>query len=442
MKLPEPKLEKRLQKRYHKLVLEHINVNSSIAPGLRALPGEGTAFASTQGAWRFFANPRVTLKALGEPLLAQAHKMVTEECRDYALVVHDWSNLDYETQQRLKKDLIELGKNLHGYELLSSLLVSDLTGMPLGMFALSLASGKGVYSTWRDKPQKRQAPLDDLSETIKFLSESGLPLELVHIIDRQSSSVWHWRLWDGRGDLFVSRTSPDRFAYWSERRLRLHEIAGRLEWKADKAVDLDAQTQGQIFVAQTTVSFADPAYRRAAGGKRKLIKGEPFDARLIVVQLRLPDETIVAEWYLATNLPAGVAASVIAEWYYWRWTIESATKLYKSAGLHLEQWQHETAEATAKRLLVAAMACIVVWQVQRTDTPQMEEFRKLLLRLSGRQIRGGQATAPALLSGLWALLAMLDALQNYDLKELLELASQLPITNLLEQIKLRQGLSP
>jgi hypothetical protein len=124
------------------------------------------------------------------------------------------------------------------------------------------------------------------------------------------------------------------------------------------------------------------------------------------------------------------------------WTIESATKLYKSAGLHVEQWQQETAEATAKRLLVAAMACVVVWQVQRTDTPQMEEFRKLLLRLSGRQIRPGQATTPALLSGLWTLLAALDALQKYDLKELLELASQLPIANLLEQVKLRQGFDP
>ena len=88
------------------------------------------------------------------------------------------------------------------------------------------------------------------------------------------------------------------------------------------------------------------------------------------------------------------------------------------------------------------MACVVVWQVQRTDTPQMEEFRKLLLRLSGRQIRPGPATAPALLSGLWMLLATLDALQKYDLKELLELASQLPISTLLEQVKLRQGFDP
>lgn len=91
---------------------------------------------------------------------------------------------------------------------------------------------------------------------------------------------------------------------------------------------------------------------------------------------------------------------------------------------------------------MAALACVVVWQEQRTATPPREEFRHLLLRLSGRQIRPGQAPAPALLSGLWTLLAALDALQKYDLKELLELASQLPISTLLEQVKLRQGFDP
>jgi hypothetical protein len=439
MTLPQPKLERRLQKRYHKLVLEHVNVNSAIAAGPRALPGAGKAFASTQGAWRYYANPRVTLKALGEPLLEQARDFLASECQDYALVVHDWSNLSYQRQQTLKKDLIELGHYNHGYELLSSLLINDLTGMPLGMLGLSLTSSQGVYSTWREKPQERQAPLDDLSETMEQLRALGFDLPLVHIVECESNSIWHWRLWNEREDLFVSRATADRHAHWQERRLRLYEIASRLAWKADKVVAITAELEAQAFIAETTVTFTDPAYRRGSGGKRKVIKGEPFQARLIVVQLRLPDETVFAKWYLVTNLPAEVTASVIAEWYYWRWTIESATKLHKSAGLHVEQWQQETAEATAKRLLVAAMACVVVWQVQRADTPQMEEFRKLLLRLSGRQIRRGQATAPALLSGLWTFLAVLDALQKYDLKELLELASQLPIANLLEQIKLRQG---
>lgn len=114
MILPQPKLERRLQKRHHKLVLEHINSNSEIAAGPQALPGKGKAFASAQGAWRYYANPKVTLQALGAPLIAQARAFVTTECRDYALVVHDSSNLSDETQQTLKKDLVELGHQNHG----------------------------------------------------------------------------------------------------------------------------------------------------------------------------------------------------------------------------------------------------------------------------------------------------------------------------------------
>jgi len=204
-------------------------------------------------------------------------------------------------------------------------------------------------------------------------------------------------------------------------------------------VEISANVVGQLFVGETSLVIERPAFPRTREGNRQWVKGAPLKLRLVVCQLRLPDDKIEAEWYLLSNVPSSTTDEQLAEWYYWRWTIESATKLHKSAGLHVEQWQQETAEATAKRLLVAAMACVVVWQVQRADTPQMEEFRKLLLRLSGRQIRRGQATAPALLSGLWTFLAVLDALQKYDLKELLELASQLPIANLLEQIKLRQG---
>lgn len=50
------------------------------------------------------------------------------------------------------------------------------------------------------------------------------------------------------------------------------------------------------------------------------------------------------------------------------------------------------------------------------------ELRQLLLRLSGRQVRRGQATAPALLAGMWVLLVMLDAMQHYELAELKQLA--------------------
>ena len=74
----------------------------------------------------------------------------------------------------------------------------------------------------------------------------------------------------------------------------------------------------------------------------------------------------------------------IAQWYYWRWKIESFFKLLKSAGHSIEQWQQETAAAIAKRLLVATMACVVVWQLARSEEPEASTLRQLLVRLNGR----------------------------------------------------------
>jgi len=48
----------------------------------------------------------------------------------------------------------------------------------------------------------------------------------------------------------------------------------------------------------------------------------------------------------------------------------------------------------------------------------------ILVRLSGRQMkRGVTFTLPALLSGLWVLLAMTEVLNHYDLDEIQALAA-------------------
>ncbi|MBV8231564.1 MAG: hypothetical protein JO329_16400 [Planctomycetaceae bacterium] len=53
------------------------------------MPGTTQAFASTQAAWRFYANPRVTLPQLVRPLIEAARAAVEHDNQHYALVVHD-----------------------------------------------------------------------------------------------------------------------------------------------------------------------------------------------------------------------------------------------------------------------------------------------------------------------------------------------------------------
>lgn len=81
----------------------------------------------------------------------------------------------------------------------------------------------------------------------------------------------------------------------------------------------------------------------------------------------------------------------------------------------------------AKRLLVAAQACVVVWQLMRAKEPEAVPLRRLLVRLSGRLMkRGVEYTAPALLAGMWGLLTILDVLDHYTPDEIRQMAKLLP----------------
>src|SRR5207253_1129285 len=126
MVFPIPELEPRSQRRDQQLVKEHLHTNESVAAGPRALPGVNQAFASTQAAWRFYANPRVTLAELATPLIASGRDLLASECQNYVLIRPDWSDLHYVTHTR-KTDRIALSKD-PGYQLETALLVSDRTG--------------------------------------------------------------------------------------------------------------------------------------------------------------------------------------------------------------------------------------------------------------------------------------------------------------------------
>jgi hypothetical protein len=107
-----------------------------------------------------------------------------------------------------------------------------------------------------------------------------------------------------------------------------------------------------------------------------LIKGEPIAAHLVSRIIDANGKRL-AEWYLLSNTP--VTSQILATWYYWRWQIECFFKPLKQHGLQLEDWQQETGLAIAKRLLI--------WQLQYDITPQANEIKHFLVRLSGRQMK-------------------------------------------------------
>lgn len=420
MVIPTPRFEPRLQRRYERLVNEHLHTSENQAAGSRALPSVNEAFASTQAAWRFYANPRVSLCGLVSPLIEQAKRDLPAVCRRYGLAIHDWSDLLYGTHSS-KKDRKEIGSEL-GYELATTLLISDLNGAPIVPVSMGLWANDGWHTTLDEKLRTDLSPLGLVSETMLFLNEQKLPLPLVHIIDREGDSIFHYREWDAAGNLFLVRANGGQRVVWQERTQLLCDVAAQIALGAGQAVEISDQVIGQLFVGETSIVIDRPAFPRVREGKRQWIKGEPLKLRLVVCQLRLPDGTIEAEWYLLSNVPTGISAEQLAEWYYWRWRIESYFKLLKSHGFQVDQWQQESADAIAKRLLIVAMACVVVWHLQRATDPEMVALRDLLVRLSGRQVRRGHATAPAILAGLWVFLSAIELLEHYDLDDLKRMA--------------------
>lgn len=420
----------RLHVRFDQLVQEHMGHGHIVAAGPRTLPGKTSALAATQAAWRFYHNESLALPTLAEPLLVCARQAATESCRRYALVAHDWSNLDYRTHTG-KKDRVALSNAEEiGYELRSGLLISD-QGETLAPVCQDLRAGGGVYSSRHETVQPSDSCLDELEPVFSYIEGLKLGFPVVHIIDREADSVGHYRHWQAGGHLFLVRADADRFVKHEGKEQKLPAVVELLTSRQAFRDTREVQWHGQParqWIAETEVILDRPAHPHRVGphGKRKRVKvpGPAITLRLVVSRIYDEKGQLVAEWLLLTNVPPEVEAAEIALWYYWRWRIESFFKLLKGAGQHVEQWQQETAIAVARRLLVATMACVLIWQLARSTAPEAARLRTLLIRLSGRQMkRGTEFTEPALLAGMWVLLAMLDTLQQHDVADLAQLAA-------------------
>jgi hypothetical protein len=420
-------LEPRLQRRYQHLVKEHLQVAQRVAAGPNALPGSAQSFACAQAAWRFFHNPTVTLPDLAQPLWAQVRQAVATQCDNYLLIMHDWSHLNYNGHTR-KKDRIQLGHGRdHGYELQSAVAVADRHGAPLGPTWQNMIGAQGNHSTGSAAPRPATSRLDELAERMEQLEALQLGRPLVHIIDREADSVGHQRAWSQR--TYLVRAKGGSRVQCDGQKQKLREIHRQLQQQGALKYCRDVEFHGRParqYVAEVAVVLTRAARPQRKGRKRAVVPGPPLPLRLIVSEVRNAAGRVLAVWLLLSNAAPEVSAATLAQWYYWRWRIESFFKLLKSAGQCVEQWQQSNAPALAKRLLVASAACLLVWQLQRDCNPAAVALRSVLVRLSGRQMkRGCGSTAPALLEGLWVLLAMLDLLEHYQLTRLRDLAKRL-----------------
>jgi hypothetical protein len=418
-------VDPRLERRYWKLVSEHSTSLKPSAAGLRALPASGKAFASTQAMWRFLGNDHMPRSKLVEPLCSYARESLAADQPEFVLIVHDWSPLEFRDHDD-NRDRVGLSSDWNrGYELLTALMVSGQDGQPIAPVVQAIEASDGVHATYSDRLQPAQSHLDALRPMMRAAEKVAEGTRCVHVIDREGNAVFYLRKWDKQKRLFLVRSDYSRVVRHEGEERTLRSLAQLLARQGAFRYVRDVRYQGRSAtqeIAETTVVLDRPAYQqRPKYGKKPhiRIRGEPLQLRFVVSRVFDKKRRLLAEWYLLTNVPESVDDGTVALWYYWRWRIESYFKLVKSAGLQLEDWQQTTAERILRRLLIAAMACVTVWRLADDPSPEAAEARALLVRLSGRQMKHKcPFTMPALLAGLWVLLAMLDALDHYTLADL------------------------
>jgi hypothetical protein len=337
------------------------------------------------------------------------------------LIVHDWSALTYPGHSR-KTDQTRLTHHrTRGYELTSLLLVDGISGDPVVPLELRLRTAHAVFSSRTPTPCRKAYRIDEVLASMQAVAALPLPGPLVHVIDREADALAQYRAWRAAGHHFLVRAKGSRKVRWQGEECSLAELARRLPFSRSREIHYRGQKAVQ-HLAEAEVVLDRPAWRKRQRGKRVInvrVPGPPITLRLVISRVCNGAGKTVAVWYLLTSVPAEVTAATVALWYYWRWRIESLFKLFKSAGHQVEHWQQGSGEAIAKRLLVAAMACALVWRIQRHPAAEAAGLRQLLVQLSGRQQkRGSEATASALLAGLWTLLAMLAALEEHSVEEL------------------------
>jgi len=351
------------------------------------------------------------------------------------LLAHDWCKIDY-AKHTAKSDLRQLTHEHDiGYDLTTGLLVDADDGAPLAPMQLHVKTADSVYSTAEQAPQVDDHHLDQLEPTMNEVANWDLSRRVVHVIDREADSLGHFRRWDELGHKFLVRCD-DRRVLWEGKSWLISEIADYFDREVVFEDVGEAMYHGQTVrqeVAEVNIVLHRP-HKTRVEGKQLNVPGLALPMRLVVTRLLDEDDYILAQWTLLTNVFSDEAsAHRIALWYYWRWKIESFFKLLKSHGQELEHWLQESGEAITRRLLVAAMACVVVWHLERDDSPEAKEAKAILMRLSGRSTKRSRPyTASALLAGYMALLAVTDLLSNTDcdLRKLKRLAeTALPFQN-------------
>ena len=417
-------------------------MQESATNGLRLLRGGIKGLAEVQASSRFYNNPNVTSEELFEPIVDNLKTEIVKQCSKYLLAMSDWSHLDYKKHTSKKELKSENRKDTCmkiGYDLQSTIAVSDVSGEPIAPMVHNLKTKDTVYSTYCNNINMDLTHLEELSQRVKYMNTAFNidNIQIVQIVDREADSVAFVRDLIENNALFVLRGKGNSKVQYTDEitnttiDIKQSELADKLPL-GKKVKKIKYQNKKvTIFANECNATIIRDATKmvKQDNGKKKLIKtpGKPVKVRFVVERLVDDKNNIVATWLLLSNVfDEDITAGTIATWYYYRWKIESYFKLLKSSGFNLEKWQQKEPEALFKRLLVVSQSCMLVWKIANDNSANAKKLREILIELSGKQIqRGVDFTYPALLKGLENYLITIDMLERFSVDDILKMKNEI-----------------
>lgn len=320
---------------------------------------------SCLGAWRFFANEKVTAEKIVDSWGEGTREAVVGR---HVLAIQDTTEVHFATRPKRRRGLGQCGHgNAHGLLAHTMLAVDADSGACLGLVTGQIWTRKTVQTTPLRKralaARESRRWVDTAAAAKPILAQAAM---VTVVSDRESDIYPSW----GRvpDEHVLTRVMSDRGLIGAGE-ATLHSVADSFPVADTATLALPARPPKRAArTAKLALRFGEVA--RPVNEKDRTL---PRSVRLRLIEVReveAPEGEEPLRWLLLTTHAVDDLAKawLIVLWYKLRWTIEQLFRLAKSQGLGLEDSQMATAERLMK-LTAAALkaACIDMQLVQERD---------------------------------------------------------------------------
>lgn len=326
------------------------------------------------------------------------------------LIVHDLTVLDYSSQPS-KGDRRPIGDHGGmGYEYVSNIAVDPHTAHVLGVVHDTIIDADGpddadvmdygyepLFAHFDAKEAKRlrENHRHQMAVHVRGLAALLAAYRAIHVADREFDDIFLFHCAWQVASSFVIRSTANRNvqvpqAPWVPDKalaakqgghpcpagwvcVNLTRLLDAVPLEPYKTVPLDHK--GRVVFGGKVARLAKLSigacrvrlYRRAKRNKRYFLPPEPVELNMVVIRETAPPAGVKAlRWVLFTDLPIDTPEQLarIGRIYELRWKVEEYYRLLKS-GYRIEALRFETAERTARTLVVLSTAATAVLGLKR-----------------------------------------------------------------------------